>query len=128
MDLNSIKLSPGLIEDLYGDSLIYPLFKENKIAEKITPDTGENNTNDVRWASLGNNQKNILIVVKHPGIPFIADAELEFLVTILKACKLDLADVAIINIAGQEQSGYVENSSVIQMRMARDQIIKRSGS
>ncbi|SJZ96095.1 hypothetical protein [Sediminibacterium ginsengisoli] len=46
---------------------------------------------------LGNNGKNILILVSDPASVHLNDEALQFLSAILGACKLNLGDVAIIN-------------------------------
>ena len=46
---------------------------------------------------LGDNNKYILIIVKEPSVDFLKRDELTFLLKILSAKKLELADVAIIN-------------------------------
>ena len=50
---------------------------------------------------LGNNGKNISIIVQYPGIPHLPDNTLEFLTRMLQACKLGLGDVAIQNLGDQ---------------------------
>lgn len=51
---------------------------------------------------LGNNGKNIAILVRHAEVPFLPDGELAFLTNILSACRLGLGDVAITNVWGME--------------------------
>jgi len=46
---------------------------------------------------LGNNKKQITVVVNCPEDVFVAEADLQFLTKMLDACKLNMADVAIIN-------------------------------
>lgn len=48
--------------------------------------------------SLGGNKKNILILVTNPTVPYLPDPELDFLSAILGACRLSIADVAIVNL------------------------------
>jgi len=48
---------------------------------------------------LGNNGKQIGILIKDPQVAFISDEQLQFLSNILNACKLNLGDVAVINMA-----------------------------
>jgi hypothetical protein len=57
--------------------------------------------------SLGGNKKGVLILVSSEKAPFLPDAELEFLTTILGACKLSIADVAIVNLQRYPQA-YTE--------------------
>lgn len=58
--------------------------------------------------SLGGNQKNIMIVVKDDKVTYLTDEDLEFLTNILKACKLSLDDVAIVNTNNNPGEGYKE--------------------
>jgi hypothetical protein len=51
---------------------------------------------------LGNNGKNIAVLVRHTEVPFLPDGELAFLTNILSACRLGLGDVAITNVSGME--------------------------
>jgi len=65
--------------------------------------------------SLGSNQKGILILVSNESVPFLPDAELEFLSTILGACKLGIADVAIVNLQRHPQP-YTDLANQFQSR------------
>jgi hypothetical protein len=46
---------------------------------------------------LGNNKKQITVVVNCPNDVFVPEADLQFLTKMLGACKLNMADVAIVN-------------------------------
>jgi hypothetical protein len=46
---------------------------------------------------LGNNKKNITVVVNCPQDVFVPEGDLQFLTKMLDACKLNMADVAIVN-------------------------------
>ena len=48
---------------------------------------------------LGNNRKQITIVVNAPGSAFLPDDQLSFLTKILEACRMNIGDVAIVNAA-----------------------------
>jgi hypothetical protein len=48
---------------------------------------------------LGNNRKQVAIVVHSPGIPFLPDNQLQFLTKILEACRMNIGDIAIVNAA-----------------------------
>ena len=52
----------------------------------------------VQWY-LGNNGKNIVILVQEPEAAFLNEESLDFLTKILGACKLNMGDVAVINVA-----------------------------
>ncbi len=47
--------------------------------------------------SLGKNNKKILILVSHENAVHLPDEELNFLMGILTACKLTMADIALLN-------------------------------
>jgi hypothetical protein len=97
MSLNNIQLSPQLLASLYPDVIIE------------TPGKQQEKKSEFRF--LGNNKKNILILVSKEEIPFLEDIELNFLSNILAACKFSLADVAIVNLRNNATTGY---SSLIQ--------------
>lgn len=100
MDINNISLPATLVADLYPSSLV-DLGKMRAETETALPpaESGPSRTDKpaTAWKSLGNNQKNILVVVNNNGIAFLPDNELTFLTGILGACKLSLDDVAIFN-------------------------------
>jgi hypothetical protein len=48
---------------------------------------------------LGQNSKKILVLVNEKGYAHTADQHLDFLVTVLQACRLGLADIALVNVA-----------------------------
>ena len=56
---------------------------------------------------LGNNGKNISILVHEPEAAFLSEESLDFLTKILGACKLNMGDVAVINIA-RYQAQFLE--------------------
>lgn len=91
MSLNKISLPPYLLTQFYGKVLVEAIEDEQGA---ISVENSRVNT----WKSLGNNQKNILIVTAYDGSVHVPDAHLNFLIQLLSACKLSLEDVAIINI------------------------------
>ena len=46
---------------------------------------------------LGNNKRQISILVQSPGAAFLPDEELSVLTKMLEACKLNMGDVALVN-------------------------------
>jgi hypothetical protein len=56
---------------------------------------------------LGNNGKKISILVHEPEAAFLSEESLDFLTKILGACKLNMGDVAVINIA-RYQAQFLE--------------------
>ena len=107
MPLNDIQLSPHLVAELYKNSLIEEgdrnkaiISEEPKSSNKIAGDE------ELQLKYLGEFRKNILLVVNYPNAVYLPDEQLNFLTTILDACKLSLADIAIMN--HTLASGYKE--------------------
>lgn len=48
---------------------------------------------------LGNNRRKIVVLVQSPGVAFLPDDQLNFLTRMLEACKMNVGDVAIVNLA-----------------------------
>jgi len=104
MGLNNIQLTDQLLSDLYADVLI-----ETKIATSVYAEQ-----QPVKY--LGNNASNILLLVNHPSVPYLTDGELSFLTNILSACKLSLADVAVLNIHALQESDIENALQVLEPR------------
>jgi len=51
------------------------------------------------WKYLGEYKKNILLIVRYTDTTHLPDEQLNFLISVLGACRLDLGDIAILNIA-----------------------------
>lgn len=99
MSLNNIELPVSVIAGLYAGTLTGTA--ENSLQTKQTEPAAENSKvieEKSSLKSLGNNRKNILIIIYCPDAVFLPDDELNFLTGILGACRLSLDDVAIINI------------------------------
>ena len=88
MSLNTIELSKRNIADLYKNTLV-ELSRDNP-ASQLPGD-------QVVWSYLGENRKNVLIVLKDADVVHIPDKQLSFLVNLLNACKLNLGDIAVLN-------------------------------
>ena len=96
MSLNTIKLDPQLLADLYPDQLID---SGTTTAPEMSEESIERRAEEKKSPNfLGNNGKKILVLVSHETVPFLPDDELNFLTSILAACKLSMADIAIANI------------------------------
>ena len=94
MSLNNIQLSPQQLADWYSQVLI-----ETTATAVPEPEAPE-------YYALGGNAKKVLIVVSEEKEPFLPDSELTFLTSILTACKLNLADIALVNFEKMEQKDY----------------------
>ena len=117
MDLNNIELPGIMVADLYQSTLVDGTEAKEKAAittVAAAPIAQEKST----FKSLGNNQRNVLIVVKSNEAVYLPDNELEFLTGILGACKLSLADVAIVNLTNYHDASYKELTSFFKSKIA----------
>jgi len=115
MSLNNIQLNQSLLADMYKTSLVTSndgLPGEEKMraissktkTAKTEPDT--TNMKPLNWKYLGDYKKNILIIVHYNDLPYLPDEQLNFLSSILNACKLSLGDVAVLNVANHSPVSY----------------------
>jgi hypothetical protein len=96
MSLDNIQLPSIVIQDLYKNSLV-DLNNGKAAIEEIKSTT---------IPFLGNNEKRICIVVNDENALYLSDALLNFLLGILGACKLSMADVALVNAAKNKTLDY----------------------
>lgn len=96
MSLDNFQIPPTLLPELYKDSLIVLDDKQSN-PEKLK---------EKKVHSLGDNFKNILILVNNVEILHLNDEDLRFLTGILTACKLTFSDVAIFNTASNLDYNY----------------------
>ena len=89
MSLDNIQLPETILQGLYSKCL-YDLDSHKSVLTDI-PASG--------ISFLGNNQKKITILVNSEAAIYLPDDELNFLLGILTACKLSMADVALVNLA-----------------------------
>jgi len=102
MSLDKIQLPDFLIPALFKDTLV--LTDELK-AVKSTPKTSSPLPSPSEKATvaspvklfLGDNKRNITILLKDNEAVYLREEWLQFLTNILAACKLNIGDVAIIN-------------------------------
>jgi hypothetical protein len=93
MQLNQIRLSTDLLQALYTGTLVLP---ENQgPASNGKPAESE----VVPISYLGRNQRKFTVLVHYPNELYLPDDSLQFLGSVLKACQLTIADVAIVNLA-----------------------------
>ena len=97
MGINHLLLSSELIAALYPESLVAgnepPSVKEN--VRVPNPDADKT----APYPFLGENNRSICFLANYPEEDFLPAEQLGFLKKMLTACKLDLNDVALLNIA-----------------------------
>jgi hypothetical protein len=106
MSADKIQLPDFLIADFYK-SVLVEIDPFTSQPEKL-PEEKPVTTVEVKVASsekpnfLGENGKNVIIVVNQPNSIYLEEDDLAFLTNILKACRLNLADIAIVNTSNNE--------------------------
>jgi len=115
MSLDDIKFSPFLVKKLYKKSMIDSSFAEKPPIENLSIKDIEKLqfvNNDILKKEddlikfLGKNDKQILVLVNEPDHAFLGDDELSFLLTILNACSISMADAALVNSNHNEAVEY----------------------
>ncbi len=96
MSLDNILLPDMVLQALYSKSL-YDLETNKSALDDIQPGS---------ISFLGNNQKKIAIVVNTETAIYLPDDELNFLLGILTACKLSMADIALVNLFKNADLNY----------------------
>jgi hypothetical protein len=98
MGLNHIKLPASLIAEIYKNHLIEDSTPRQYVREPV------NISQKKTIQYLGKNQKGVCLLVNYANEVYLPDNELNFLTSILQACKFNLGDVAIINCHQQKIS------------------------
>lgn len=87
MSLDNIQLSKKERQILFAKNLVDST--QNVDSASITMEININ--------SLGGNQRNILFLVKDSQNKFLPDDEMDLLSNLITACKLSMADIALVN-------------------------------
>ncbi len=91
MSFENLKLPDNVIAALYTA----PVYSMERSA--IGSQQSEKNNSPKNLPVLGNNDRFTTVVVNYPNEAFLPDRHLAFIAKMLQACKMTLADVAIIN-------------------------------
>jgi hypothetical protein len=94
--MNDIKLHAGVLEELY----------KNDLVDLRVPPAGNEQKPAAKLSFLGGNQKRVVVLVDEPDTLYLPDSQLNFLLGILTACKLTMADIALVNLAKNPPLGY----------------------
>jgi hypothetical protein len=102
MSYQQFSIPPSVIADLYKSNLV---IVDNEVAsgKSLIPNIATPQAQEQRkqWF-LGDNKRNITILVNDPQNTYLDESSFEFLSKMLGACKLNIADVAIVNFAKTE--------------------------
>lgn len=90
MDLSRLTLTPYQVAQLYPKSLVVvPGARPRAAAPQVLK-------------YLGENGQRILILVRDASAVFLEEKTFQFLLSVLEACKLSMADVALVNLAVED--------------------------
>jgi len=98
MSLRAVQLDPYLLAGIYDQ----PLVSASPARPAPVP---------VPVAFLGENKKNILILIKNEKDAFLSDEMFNFLIRILQSTQLNMSDVALVNSA---HSGATEAEALFR--------------
>jgi len=97
MSIDNIIITPELCESMYTKSLIEKEF----VAAQLQPASDTKETAEaaekINIKSLGNNKQQIIFLVNDKENLFLSDGDMKFLTDLLTACKISMADLALIN-------------------------------
>jgi hypothetical protein len=110
MSLNNIQLTAILTAEMYKNLLVEK-DDGNRLEDEINQQPGEATVKTTTetakgWKYLGDFKKKILILVDYSNAVHIPDEDLNFLTSILSASRLNLADVAVLNLANANSRLY----------------------
>ena len=111
MSLDDIKLSPFLVKKMYEKTLVVSSFAYNENEENLKVEVDNTIIATVPSKEelikyLGKNNRHILILVNEKEHKFLGDDELSFLMNILNACNVTMADAALVNAYADENVVY----------------------
>lgn len=89
MSLERLQLDPFLLAQMYHQPIIPEEITAVRAEPKAVP--------EVKY--LGENQKNILLLIQNEKEAYLSEETFNLLTNILNACKLGMQDVALINTA-----------------------------
>jgi hypothetical protein len=98
MSLNDLRLPDLLISDLYKNVIVQSI-EEQKVRDSTIDKSPTGKRGGLTF--LGENRSQIAILVDYASEVYLPEGELQFLANILNACKLNLADIAIVNTSKQ---------------------------
>ncbi len=91
------QLPAFVLSELFSNSLVYTDEKITHTISKENISPSPKKETVTKKIYLGNYEKEIIVLVTDEASTYLSDEVLEFLTGILGACKLNLADIALIN-------------------------------
>lgn len=106
MSLEQLQLDPYLLAQMYNQPIIPEAQQAAPVGEKAVP--------KVKY--LGENQKNILLLIQNESEAYLNEELFNLLTNILNACKLGMQDVALVNAATYPGVTLADYKSAIPVR------------
>ena len=104
MSLENIQVPPIVLQSLFNNSLV-DLNTEQPLTESAS---------STELSYLGENKKKVVLISKASDAIYLPDHLLNFLIGILGACKLTMADIALINLTNNPGLHYSGIASTIK--------------
>ncbi len=97
MGFENIQFNKEQIADLFGSRLVITGPPDNTLHKTEQPDK---NPVPISVPGLtGKNKKQFLWLVEETSHPYLSDADFQFLTDVLTACKMNMEDIALVNLA-----------------------------
>jgi hypothetical protein len=103
MSLDNIQIPEIILQELYTNTLV----------DLKTGKPSGDSQKEAQLAFLGENQKRIAVLVNDPEAIYLSDGSLNFLLGILTACKLSMADIALVNITQNSSLNYMAITEIL---------------
>ncbi len=106
MSIDNIQLNGYLCEKMFSKTIL-DLTKTARTRNNDV-DVKKNLSKKIKISSLGENERNILFLVNNAQNKFVADDEMKLLTDLLPACKISMADIALVNYDKNREMNYKE--------------------
>ncbi|MFY7839856.1 MAG: hypothetical protein ACOVP7_06245 [Lacibacter sp.] len=105
MSFQQIQLTNDQLAELYGKQLVVvenDMHKEMPVVKAVEPEQSviPVQTVPVTGGFTGKNKKHFMWLVEERHYPYLDDADFQFLSDVLNACKMNMEDIALVNVAG----------------------------
>jgi hypothetical protein len=104
MSFENIQLTDDQLADLYGKQLVLVEKGDNTSKTEAKPVKPAIATEPVATTAplqgiTGKNKKQFIWLVEEHYFPYLNDADFQFLADVLTACKMNMEDIALVNVA-----------------------------
>ncbi len=103
-------LPPSILVSLFKDTLVIPDMEKKSVEKEKSIDNDTEELPPIKVKSkgplkyLGDHHKKVLVIVEDANSVYLNETDFILLTSILNACKLTIADIALVNMGNQETS------------------------